>query len=248
MSLKIKKKLKEVLPHKLTRCYRKINRFFLHIKNKDRPVSQVFSEIYSENKWGESRKSGEFYSGPGSEGVCVKQYCDTINSFIRSLGKNNIRIVDLGCGDFRVGGEIAKQNNIDYIGVDVVPALIERNKSKYSNKNTKFICLDIISEELPDGDICLVRQVLQHLSNSEIKKIIGKISKYKYVFITESHPPKIESYNEDKPHGQDTRLYNGSGVYLDKPPFNVKNIELVLSVPCGEEEEINTFLIKNIKS
>ena len=74
-----------------------------------------------------------------------------------------------------------------------------------------------------------------------------KLKKYKYIFITEGQPFKTKIYNEDKPHGQDTRIYNGSGVYLEKPPFNVVGAELFLSVPCGKDWSLNTFLIKNIK-
>ena len=138
LSLKVKKAIKEKLPGGLLRCYRKIKGFFLHIKNKQKPASDVFSEIYAKNLWGESRKSGEFYSGPGSEGTHAQQYVDKINNFIKSLNRAGLHIVDLGCGDFRIGEKIAKENNVHYIGVDVVPALIERNKNEYKRENLKF--------------------------------------------------------------------------------------------------------------
>ena len=224
--------------------YRKFSGFLLHIKNKNKTASSVFSEIYAKNLWGGDL--GEYYSGPGSEGIYAERYIKKINGFIKSLKKENIHVVDLGCGDFRIGKVIAKENNINYAGVDVVPDLVEKNKKEYGSGKIKFLCLDIASDDLPDGDICLIRQVLQHLSNDQIKKILEKIKKYKYIFVTESHPSQIVKYNEDKPHGQDVRIYCGSGVFLDKDPFNVKNMELVMNIPCGREEEINTYLIKNI--
>ena len=241
---KVKNLLKRVLPKEIINCYRKLGVFLLHFKNNNKSASQVFSEIYSKNKWG--GKPGEFYSGVGSEGLFARKYCEVIDNFIDLLGENDICIVDLGCGDFRVGIEIAKIKKVNYVGVDVVPELVKMNNDKYGNQNIKFLCLDIATAELPDGDVCLIRQVLQHLSNEEIKKIINKIKKYKYVFITESQPSQAKTYNEDKPHGPDTRLLNGSGVYLDRSPFNVKNIEQIMSIPCLDGEEINTFLIKNI--
>lgn len=242
---KMKKLLKSFLPDEWAVNYRKINSFLLHKKNKNKTTLEVFSEIYSKNLWGEPNKSGEFYSGPGSEGIYADKYVEKINSFIKSLGNNNFNVIDLGCGDFRIGERIAKENNINYIGIDIVPELIERNKNKYKDNNIKFLCLDIVSENLPNGDICLVREVLQHLSNSEIEKILEKLKKYKYIFVTESHPLKIIKYNEDKPHGQDTRANYGSGVYLDKPPFNIPDIERVMSIPRDSLGPIETFLIKN---
>jgi len=40
--------------------------------------------------------------------------------------------------------------------------------------DAQFLCLDIISDELPDGDLCLLREVLQHLSNREMRLCCSK--------------------------------------------------------------------------
>ena len=81
----------------------------------------------------------------------------------------------------------------------------------------------MIEDPLPDGDVCFVRQVLQHLSNDQILKILPKLAAYKYVFVTEHIPTRTKSYtpNVDNPHGPDVRLYWNSGVFLEQPPFSV---------------------------
>ena len=87
--------------------------------------------------------------------------------------------------------------------------------------------MDITSGELPAGDVCFVRQVLQHLSNESIINFVKAIkNKYKYLIITE-HFPSSKNFvaNLDKPTGPDVRLYDKSAVILTKPPFNLRVIK-----------------------
>jgi hypothetical protein len=163
--------------------------------NVGRSTSEVFSEIYANNTWG--GKPGEFHSGSGSYGLAATRYLDTINEFI------------------------ANHNT----GVDVVPALVDRNNAEFGSAHRRFMCLDAAgADALPSGDLCLVRQVMQHLSNDQIQVILGKLKVFKYVIVTE-HQPSVRDFkapNIDKAHGKDTRLYYGSGVYLDKSPYGAK--------------------------
>jgi hypothetical protein len=96
----------------------------------------------------------------------------------------------------------------------------------------------------PDGDLCLIRQVLQHLSNSEIEQVLNNVKKYPYVIITEHVPVFPEQANLDKPHGPDIRIYQRSGVFPDEPPFSLK-LEKLLDVPIGHDEVIRTVLVRN---
>jgi len=114
--------------------------------------------------------------------------------------------------------------------------------------------LDIVEDELPNGDVCFVRQVLQHLSNRQIIVVLPKLKKYKWVFITEHYQTdnNVIKPNIDKVHGRDVRVYDNSGVYLSKPPFELPAQELkeVLEVPGVGLEGLNdpgvirTFLYK----
>ena len=142
----------------------------------------------------------------------------------------------------------------NYLGVDIVMPLIQRNQEKYGNATTRFLQLDIVGDELPGGDVCFVRQVLQHLSNEQISKVLSKLKQYKYVFITEHYPTENDAIkpNMDKPHGGDVRVCDNSGVYLAESPFDlpVQTLKHVLEVPgvgLGEGIDpgvIRTFLYK----
>tara|TARA_Y100000768_G_C23939279_1_gene664247 strand:+ start:559 stop:906 length:348 start_codon:yes stop_codon:yes gene_type:complete len=86
--------------------------------------------------------------------------------------------------------------------------------------------LDITTDELPNADIYIIRQVLQHLSNDSIFNFLKKIqNKCKYLIITEHLPDKeIENFepNKDIVTGPYIRLHEDSGVVLTEKPFNLK--------------------------
>ena len=94
------------------------------------------------------------------------------------------------------------------------------------------MCFDIVADPLPEGELCLIRHVLQYLSNSQIASVLQKTRKYRYVLVTEYYPAPFVTCRPDlaKSHGPDTRIYDDSAVYLDQPASNVrpKSITLVL--------------------
>jgi hypothetical protein len=188
---------------------------------KFRSNNQIFSRIYQRNEWGGS--TGEFYSGPGSYEAPVEEYAALVRKFIR---ENEIdSIVDLGCGDFSVGRRIVS-SGLRYVGVDVVKPLVDRNNQMFRSYDISFECLDIAKDDLPDGKLCTIRQVFQHLSNANIKAVLPKLEKYRFVLVTEHHPSDtdFETANKDIPTGSAIRADWKSGVCLDQPPFNVSNI------------------------
>ncbi len=151
----------------------------------------------------------------------------------------------MGCGDFRVGRRIVDKSHCKYIGVDVVEELIIHNNKSFGNNRIQFKQLNIVRGTLPDGELCLIRQVLQHLSNSDIKKVLKKCAKFNYVIITEHQPVAADIVpNIDKASNAHIRLNQRSGVYLDKAPFNKKISELLTVFPKAEKEsKIVTFQI-----
>lgn len=205
-------------------------------------VAETFGEIYEKNVWGGTK--GEFYSGEGSTEKYSEKYAAAIRKFI---AENAVKtVVDLGCGDFRVASKFVS-DEFHYTGCDVVPSLVEYLSNKFARKNVEFRCVNIVEDELPDGDLCLIRQVLQHLSNQEIEKILRKARKYKFLIVTEHYPQPNVTFvpNLDIPHGPDMRLHFDSAVYLDKSPFNLQHVELLLDVEAEEQTRIKTFVVKN---
>jgi SAM-dependent methyltransferase len=206
------------------------------------PVGEVFSTIYQSQAWG-TRQDRPFCSGDGSiREDAVGPYCDMVRGFIES---NEIeRVVDLGCGDFGVGSRIIRAN-VAYTGIDVVPALIDYNQKMFGSPGVEFRCLNIIDDDLPPGDLCLVRQVLQHLSNAQIQKILKSLSRYRYVIVTEHvYSGAGVHRNLDKPQGPGTRVPKRSGVFLESPPFGCA-AKVMLEVPLAENDLLRSVLVSH---
>ncbi|GHU02700.1 hypothetical protein FACS1894147_05160 [Spirochaetia bacterium] len=201
--------------------------------------ADMFSYIYENNKWdnGKVGGGGAFYSGPGShDPELINEYIELLRKIIRL---NNIKsICDVGCGDFNVMKQVI-DNNILYNGIDVVDKLIEYNNNTYGQDNMKFKSLDATIPDaiLPDADLVIARQILQHLDNKSIMILIEKFRKYKYVLITEDIFINASEYNIDKLTGSSIRI--NSGVVPEMEPFNLKNTVTLLLV---RKPEAKTYL------
>ncbi len=186
-------------------------------KKKPWPTKDAMAQIYKSNLWGGD--DAGYYSGLGSHHPeLVNPYVEIITSFLKSF-ENPPAVCDLGCGDFNVGKELVKYVG-KYIAIDIVPELIAYNKDKFQAENLKFHVLDIAKEDLPAGDCAILRQVLQHLSNAEIKSVVEKLNSFQYVILTEHVPEGDFEPNKDIISGQGIRLKKQSGVIITAPPFN----------------------------
>lgn len=180
------------------------------------PTKQVMDQIYEKNLWG--GQSVDFYSGEGSHlPDIVNPYINSVRTFLTSF-KNPLTVCDLGCGDFNIGKQLVPFTK-KYIAVDIVADLIEYNSNTFKAENLEFRCLDIAEAKLPAADCVLLRQVLQHLSNNEVLKIVEKLSQYKYVILTEHLPQGNFESNIDIISGQGIRLKKQSGINLKDSPF-----------------------------
>jgi len=173
---------------------------------------KIFEDIYKKSKWGKREK---FFSGIGSLAENSIQDRTFITDFIR---QHKIKtVLDLGCGDFRVG-KMIDWNGAEYIGIDIVKPLVEYNNKKYSNKKIRFLRKDIVVDELPDAELCILRTVFQHLSNKEILKILPKLKKYKHIIVIDG---KVKDNDERINYNQITGNMRLNGLHLDLPPFNL---------------------------
>lgn len=186
------------------------------------PTKAAMTQVYMEHLWGGT--DYDFYSGEGSHHPkFTAPYIQNVSEFLKSKN-NELTVCDLGCGDFNVGRHLIEFTK-KYQAIDIVESLIDRNKTKFRAQHLEFKCLDIASDDLPAADCVLLRQVLQHLSNSEITSILNKLSNYKYVIVTEHLPNSDFTPNKDIISGQGIRLKYKSGVDLLAKPFNLKVAE-----------------------
>ena len=146
-------------------------------------MEQIFTNIYENKMWGDS----EFNSGPGSE---IEPNKDTYIPFLKKfILDNSIKsVIDLGCGNFKCGPLLYDDLDITYTGYDTYKKLIEHNSNEYSLSKYKFIHLDFFSfkEQIIGGDLCILKDVLQHWSLDYIYNFLDYLvesKKFKYILI-----------------------------------------------------------------
>lgn len=177
-------------------------------------VNEIFSEIYSTDRW----KGG---SGPGSYPDATIEYRKIIVDVIK---KYNIKsILDYGCGDWQFSKLIPWEDLVtNYLGVDVVPQLINHHKKNFSNDLVKF---DLIVDDwkFPKVDLIICKDVLQHLPNSMVKNILEKMEQSgTYLLITNDTESRKKLTNID------CEIGSWRPIDLTKSPWNMKG-DLLLS-------------------
>ena len=206
------------------------------------PTKAAMEQVYAKEFWGTN--DSKFYSGEGSHNPqLVMPYITAVSTFLAAF-KNALIVCDLGCGDFNIGKQLVKHSK-KYIAIDIVSNLIEYNIKNYKLENLEFRCLDIAKDDLPAADCIILRQVLQHLSNTEIKQIVDKLSAYKYIILTEHLPEGNFIANLNVISGQGIRLKKHSGIAILVEPFNLKVKDekelLTVSLADGKSKIVTTL-------
>jgi len=172
----------------------------------------TFNAIYADGKWAKD-PSGKGTSGPGSTVEVTREYRAYVENFIKSHGVKSV--VDAGCGDWSFSS-VMDWGGASYLGIDISSDVIRTVREKFESGKTKFEVGDV-TEDLPDADLLLCKDVLQHLSNDLIHKFIKnnlRKGKYKWVILTNDRGPE----NRNIATGQHRTID------LAAPPFNVTGL------------------------
>jgi len=138
------------------------------------------------------------------------------------------QFLDIPCGDFNWMKEVDLSFLDSYYGADIVPAMIENNQKRYERGNRKFLLLDLVSQDLPQVDLILCRDIFVHFRFSEIKSALNnfKRSGAKYLLAT--------TFTKHRPNIDFTHLYDWRTINLQLPPFNFPSPILLINESCTE--------------
>ena len=169
-------------------------------------LETVFSDIYRRNLWGDP----ESVSGRGSTLARAATIMSHLPPLLKELGAETL--LDAPCGDFN-WMRCADLGAVKYIGADVVPEMIARNRRLYGTAGRSFVVLDVTKDRLPHADAILCRDCLIHLSFARIHAAIANFKKSgaRHLLCT-THTTVPE--NVDCPDG------GWRSVNLQLPPFN----------------------------
>jgi hypothetical protein len=135
--------------------------------NPTKGLARRFSAVYHNNMW----KDDESRSGPGSRrgSPCVVA---SIEALKMACDLHAIRsVADIPCGDFNwMGDFIRSRPGLAYSGHDIVPKLIEANRAR--NPGVAFGVLDVTSTVPPRVDLIFCKDMLNHLTYSDVRKAL----------------------------------------------------------------------------
>ena len=181
---------------------------FYNKVNKEQNHSIIFDDIYRNEIWGKGQGSGG-----GSSPEITQKYRVFLQNKIKELNINSV--VDLGCGDWQFS-KLINWSNINYLGLDCVQKLIEKNNELYKQENISFQYNDSTMEFDYTADLLIIKDVFIHWNNKQIKDFLDKILKdknFKYLLIT-NQCAKDNLLNKDIQTGEFHNLD------FNKEPFN----------------------------
>jgi hypothetical protein len=172
-----KQSVKEVVRHVLFRCglsdtldvVRKWRGHYTK-HTRERDMTGIFSQIYANGAW-VMRGNQDSLSGVGSTQVATGDLAVQLSAFLKEAGCR--RLVDVGCGDFNWMRTV--EGDFDYLGIDVVPRVIDENNSRYAGARRRFVCMDATRAALEPGDVAVCREVLFHLSFRDGMRLLRNI-------------------------------------------------------------------------
>lgn len=154
---------------------------------KSRFTRRVFTRIYVKRRW----RGGGALSGAGStlDGTAVIR-----RELPRLLEELRVRsILDIPCGDYNWMREL-DLGEVQYIGADIVPPLIEDNRRAFGGPRRRFVVANLIKDPLPRADLVLCRDCLVHLSNEDAARAARNLKRSgaRYLLAT-TYPDRTEN-------------------------------------------------------
>jgi SAM-dependent methyltransferase len=166
-------------------------------------ASEVFATIYDRNTW-------KFGSGVGSLPASVGPYMAFLARFMADNGVTSV--VDVGCGDWQFS-RLMDWSGVRYHGFDVVPAVVAANAARFGSEAIRFDVIRSVAD-LPQADLVLCKDVLQHLPLPEIEEYLAVFAtRYRFALVTNDILPD-DHLNVEVGHGACRPLR------LDLPPFS----------------------------
>lgn len=178
----------------------------------------IFAGYAAFNRWG----SAESRSGAGSTLEQTTRIREVLPGVLEAFEIRSL--VDVPCGD---GNWMRTINHglERYVGVDIVPGLIEVLR-RTARENEHFICLDLVSDELPPADAVLCRDVLVHLTFSQVFSALRTIERSgAQLLIATTFPGRV---NTDIPTG------GWRPLDLAAPPFTLGSPMVLINEACTE--------------
>ena len=169
----------------------------------------TFGDIYESAAWGGG-------SGEGSRAAATDVYRTIVERLVR--GSDVGSVVDAGCGDWEFS-QLIDWSDVSYLGLDVVPELVARNREAFARPGVEFQCSDFHAERPPAADLLLCKDVLQHWPVAWIQLFLRVTrARYRYMLLTND----IDSTRPGHPRNADIELGDWRPLDLEADVFGLR--------------------------
>ncbi len=195
--------------------------------------AERFQHIFNENRWGNT----ESVSGEGSNLERTKIVRARLPALLQRLGVRSL--LDAPCGDFYWMKEVDLEG-VEYIGVDIVRDIIDRDNEWYAAAGRRFVLGDLVSDVLPKTDLILCRDCLVHLPYAETRKAIGNFQKSGAMWL-------LTTTFTGARENRDIEIGDWRPINLERPPYSFPRPVEVLNEESDEvDEELGAFPDKSL--
>jgi SAM-dependent methyltransferase len=157
-------------------------RLFNVLHGRDLPHAEIFDFIYASDGW-------EGGSGAGSTPQATAPYRAFLKDFMADNGISSV--VDAGCGDWQ-SSQLIDWTGVDYVGIDV-SAVVLNNTRRFAKAGVRFLLGDARTMELPQADLLILKDVLQHWSNADIVAAIPKFRRFRYCIVANGATEQVKN-------------------------------------------------------
>jgi hypothetical protein len=157
-------------------------------------------------------------------------------ALLESVGARTL--LDAPCGDFNwlryvdLGG-------VEYVGADVVPELVERNRREYGGGGRSFVVLDITRDLPPRADVILCRDCFIHLSFRHVRAAVENFKRSGSTFLFATTHSRVAE-NTDTPSG------GWRPVNLQLPPFDFPPPERLVTEDAETGKQLGLWRLEKL--
>lgn len=201
-------------------------------------LKNKFSEVYDKNIFGGSVSR----SGEGSDLLQTEIVRNEIPKIIREFKIKTF--LDAPCGDWYWMQKTELEVE-QYIGVDIVDALIEKNKEEFGNTTRIFKVLNLTKDTLPITDLIFSRDLLVHLNFEDAFKVIANFKKSGATYL-------LTTTFVNRGLNEELKETFWRVLNLQQPPFNFPKPILLVNEGCTEDgglysdKSLGLWLLKDI--
>lgn len=179
-----------------------------------------FDSIYQNNTWG----NVESVSGEGSSLASTAAIRAGIPGLLKKYKIGSM--LDIPCGDFNWMREVDLGGR-HYIGADLVPDMIDKNRLFYSSPTREFQVIDLLKSDLPKADLIMCRDCLVHFSYSDINKAIRNMQKSRAKYL-------LTTTFVNQKHNDDIITGHWRPINLQVKPFGFPSPVEIINEQCTE--------------